>query len=64
MMPIPVEPEIIWHWGQGGHYPLTEDGDLPSLNERNFTAFVDHAPAVLIDRLVKALEAMRDEEKS
>ena len=52
--------EVIWHWGRGGYYPITRDGDLPSLNERNFTAFVDHAPAVLIDRLVKALEAMRD----
>lgn len=55
--------EIIWHWGQGGHYPLTRNNSVPS-NERNWTAFVNHAPAVLIDRAVKALEAIRDEEKS
>ncbi len=54
--------EVVWHWGRGGYYPITRGGGVPS-GEDSWKAFAAYAPAALVERAIRVLEAMRDEGK-
>ncbi len=47
--------KIVWHWGRGGHYPLTTDGGIPA-GEKAWRQFALYAPSELLEAATAKLE--------